>query len=478
MQTMIGPHPPRTGARSRRSAHLYAVHGQIGRWLAGLEGGRPDWCVAPVLQWALLVPADGGSLRLAVGDGVPVRGLPRSLASPIDGEPVPLAWMRAPRPRAQSSGWPANIDVREGGDDGTVAALVRYAQAPQRYGLLTAGHVLAGRETAQWGDSVFVSGAGMDCVGSLSCWQPAIGSTRPNTEIDAALAEIDPAQAQALFQEFHAEMPRGVASGLSGGQLLTVRTRTGPKRGTVVGYYNGLVDIAATSMEGDFFIQNAVACKVDPQTEGGDSGSAVWDEAENLLGVHCAGVPETADGWNALFSRIGPVLGTFGLDLVSRGSDGITPAAGLQSGSPGLMPALDTTPASSAEKEIDIVARTLWGEARGEGEEGMRAVACVIVNRRNARRGSTLSQICRAPAQFSCWNEGDPNRLKLLHGTPSDAAFEAARRIASEAQAGSLTDITFGARHYHTASIALPRWARGHQPCLRLGSHLFYNDVA
>lgn len=177
------------------------------------------------------MPADSGILRLAVAEGVSLRGLPRSLPSPIDAEPVPLTWTRAQRPRAQASGWPANIDVREGGDDGTVAALVRYAQAPQRYGLLTAGHVLAGRETAQWGDSVFVSGAGMDCLGSLSCWQPAIGSMRPNTEIDAALAEIDPAHAQALFQEFHAEMPRGVASGLYGGQPLSVRTRSGPKAG-------------------------------------------------------------------------------------------------------------------------------------------------------------------------------------------------------------------------------------------------------
>ena len=31
--------------------------------------------------------------------------------------------------------------------------------------------------------------------------------------------------------------------------------------------------------------------------------------------------------------------------------------------------------------EIDLLARTIWGEARGEGQTGMQAVANVIMNR-------------------------------------------------------------------------------------------------
>ena len=30
---------------------------------------------------------------------------------------------------------------------------------------------------------------------------------------------------------------------------------------------------------------------------------------------------------------------------------------------------------------IDVLARTIWGEARGEGTSGMSAVACVVINR-------------------------------------------------------------------------------------------------
>jgi spore germination cell wall hydrolase CwlJ-like protein len=57
-------------------------------------------------------------------------------------------------------------------------------------------------------------------------------------------------------------------------------------------------------------------------------------------------------------------------------------------------------------------------------------------------------------------------------------AFDAARRIASDAQGRSLVDFTRGARHYHATTIPQPKWARGHQPCFRLGKHIFYNDIA
>ena len=62
----------------------------------------------------------------------------------------------------------------------------------------------------------------------------------------------------------------------------------------------------------------------------------------------------------------------------------------------------------------EVLARTLYGEARGEGLPGIEAVACVILNRvafAKARGrywwGNTVSQVCLKPGQFSCWNAGD-----------------------------------------------------------------------
>ena len=60
-------------------------------------------------------------------------------------------------------------------------------------------------------------------------------------------------------------------------------------------------------------------------------------------------------------------------------------------------------------EEQKIVAMTILGEARGEGEEGMYAVACVIAQRSIAWK-RTPKQICLADKQFSCWNPKDPNR--------------------------------------------------------------------
>lgn len=51
--------------------------------------------------------------------------------------------------------------------------------------------------------------------------------------------------------------------------------------------------------------------------------------------------------------------------------------------------------------EIDVIAETLWGEARGEGWRGIKAVASVIANR---SKGGSFAATCLAPMQFSHWN--------------------------------------------------------------------------
>lgn len=62
--------------------------------------------------------------------------------------------------------------------------------------------------------------------------------------------------------------------------------------------------------------------------------------------------------------------------------------------------------------EQEIVAMTILGEARNQGEAGMYAVAC-IVQKRVANRGISASAVCKEDSQFSCWNKNDPNRAKL-----------------------------------------------------------------
>lgn len=129
---------------------------------------------------------------------------------------------------------------------------------------------------------------------------------------------------------------------------------------------------------------------------------------------------------------------------------------------------------------IDILARTLWGEARGEGEEGMKAVACTIINRQKIAKakghfwwGNTIIQICQKPYQFSCWNRSDPNYQKLVAVTESDADFINALKIARRAVLDNLADITDGATHYHAAGMT-PYWVKNDRPTAVIGNHIFY----
>ncbi|MCQ4158752.1 cell wall hydrolase [Roseomonas sp. GC11] len=127
--------------------------------------------------------------------------------------------------------------------------------------------------------------------------------------------------------------------------------------------------------------------------------------------------------------------------------------------------------------DLQALARTLYGEARGEGLLGIRAVASVILNRAahpNPRRfGASISAVCLKPFQFSCWNQSDPNRPKLVALDLSSPAAAVCLQVAWEALMGRLADTTGGADHYHTVSVS-PPWARGMTPTATLGSHVFY----
>ncbi len=135
------------------------------------------------------------------------------------------------------------------------------------------------------------------------------------------------------------------------------------------------------------------------------------------------------------------------------------------------------------EMAIDVLARTLWGEARSEGTQGMEAVAHVILNRVKIAEskgkfwwGNNIIQVCQKPYQFSCWNRSDPNFKKLSSVDESDLYFASAVRVARRVVIGSSDDMTMGATHYHTKAI-MPYWAKGKKTCADIGAHLFYKLV-
>jgi len=132
------------------------------------------------------------------------------------------------------------------------------------------------------------------------------------------------------------------------------------------------------------------------------------------------------------------------------------------------------------DKDIDTLARTIYGEARGESPEGRLLVAFVILNRwkTNYRRKDTIEQVCLDPWQFSCWNSNDPNREKLLAVDMSNQIFRQCYRAAIEAVDAD-NSLPIKTRHYYAMSMPEPPfWAAGHDPVKIHGHHKFYEGIA
>jgi len=134
---------------------------------------------------------------------------------------------------------------------------------------------------------------------------------------------------------------------------------------------------------------------------------------------------------------------------------------------------------SFSDKEV--LAKTLYGENRGGGEEGMHSVANVIVNRSKNPSwwGDDIRSVCLKPAQFSCWNSNDPNYEVVINVTTEDAIYTLALDIADQAIGGTLEDITDGATYYFAKSMThWPKWAIDHTPCADIAGQLFFNNVS
>src|ERR1019366_3489695 len=105
---------------------------------------------------------------------------------------------------------------------------------------------------------------------------------------------------------------------------------------------------------------------------------------------------------------------------------------------------------------LDTLARTLYGEACGEGEAGMVAVASVILNRIALSEplggrhwyGFDIRSVCRAIGQFSCWLPVNRNRSKLLEIDDRNPEFRLALAIAADAIAGRIEDTTYSATSF------------------------------
>jgi len=134
--------------------------------------------------------------------------------------------------------------------------------------------------------------------------------------------------------------------------------------------------------------------------------------------------------------------------------------------------------------DIEILARTIYGEARGEPDLGRVAVGWTVRNRAQ-RYGSTLSEACLKSVHYSCWNNAagnDANQLAMLTADLGNRSFARCMIAACQVAFGLAVDPTDGATHYHSRDIPPPAWAlddEGNQrPYHSIGRHLFYRGIA
>ncbi len=148
------------------------------------------------------------------------------------------------------------------------------------------------------------------------------------------------------------------------------------------------------------------------------------------------------------------------------------------------------------EQDRAVAVVTMFGEARGESDVGLRAVAAVILNRASNPRwwGKTVTEVCRRPALFSCWNADDPQSARLrgvltTNGVlTAEAAMnpqiERARRAWAAIETGEMSDPTSGCTHYLTPEAydrhqragrrSGSSWSFRARPTATIGGHMFF----
>ena len=138
----------------------------------------------------------------------------------------------------------------------------------------------------------------------------------------------------------------------------------------------------------------------------------------------------------------------------------------------GLLP--DRTVPLMKQLELTLLALLVWAEARGEPEDGKRAVAHVVLNRfrKQSWMGGTVRDVILKPWQFSCFNSGDPNREKMM-GVAGGVLWDQCARAAIGAYLGTSDDPVRRATHYCRHDCH-PKWRNELTFVVKIGNHVFY----
>lgn len=117
---------------------------------------------------------------------------------------------------------------------------------------------------------------------------------------------------------------------------------------------------------------------------------------------------------------------------------------------------------SYSNSDVTLLARLIYGEARGENYTGQVAVGAVVMNRvKSSSFPNTISGVIYQPYAFTAVIDGQINL------SPDSTALSAAK----EALNGY--DPTYGALYYYNPSTATSTWIFSRKTTITIGNHVF-----
>ena len=116
----------------------------------------------------------------------------------------------------------------------------------------------------------------------------------------------------------------------------------------------------------------------------------------------------------------------------------------------------------ASSSDVALLARLIYGEARGESYTGQVAVGAVVMNRvKSSSFPNTISGVIYQPYAFTAVADGQINM------NPSSTAYEAAKAAMNG------WDPTGGAIYYYNPSTASSRWIYSRKTTVTIGNHVF-----
>ena len=117
---------------------------------------------------------------------------------------------------------------------------------------------------------------------------------------------------------------------------------------------------------------------------------------------------------------------------------------------------------SASSTDLNLLARVVYGEARGEPYTGQVAVAAVVLNRvRSSSFPNSVAGVVYQSGAFDCVSDGQINL------TPNQSAYNAAK------DALNGWDPTYGCLFYYNPRTATSKWMLWRTVKLSIGNHAF-----